>query len=60
MLRRTSWLIATALVALAAIAAVAAAPSNLAKTIEAQRRLTVERPASPPSELGFALKILGA
>src|SRR6185295_2729042 len=43
-LRRTSWLIATSLVALAAIAAVAAAPPNLAKTIEAQRRLTTERP----------------
>jgi hypothetical protein len=46
-LRRTSWLIATALVALAAIAAVAAAPPNLAKTIEAQRRLTTERPDDP-------------
>jgi hypothetical protein len=43
-LRRTSWLIVAALVALAAIAAVAAAPPNLAKTIEAQRRLTTERP----------------
>ncbi len=44
MLRRTSWLIATALIALAAIAAFAAAPSNLAKTIEAQRHLAKERP----------------
>jgi hypothetical protein len=43
-LRRTSWLITAALVVLAAIAAVAAAPPNLAKTIEAQRRLTTERP----------------
>jgi hypothetical protein len=46
-LRRTSRLIASSLVALAtvaAITAVAAAPPNLAKTLEVQRRLTTERP----------------
>ncbi len=45
--RRTSWLIASALVAfaaIAAIAAVAAAPPNLTKAVEVQRRLTTERP----------------
>ncbi|HEX3554683.1 MAG TPA: tetratricopeptide repeat protein [Thermoanaerobaculia bacterium] len=45
--RRTSWLIASSLVAFAAVAAitaVAAAPPNLAKAVEVQRRLTTERP----------------
>lgn len=45
--RRTSWTIVSILVALgaiAAIAATAAVPPNLAKTIEAQRRLAAERP----------------
>jgi TPR repeat/Tetratricopeptide repeat len=45
--RRTSWTIVSILVALgaiAAIAATAAVPPNLARTIEAQRRLAAERP----------------
>jgi tetratricopeptide (TPR) repeat protein len=45
--RRTSWTIVSTLIVLgtiAAIAATAAVPPNLARTIEAQRRLTTERP----------------
>ncbi len=38
------WLSALVLVALATLAAVAAAPPNLAKTLESQRRLSTERP----------------
>jgi hypothetical protein len=45
--RRTSWIAAFSLAALAALAAVAAVPPNLAKTIEAQRRLVAERPDDP-------------
>lgn len=47
MRRRTSWTIVSTLVVLgviAAIAATAAVPPNLARTIEAQRRLATERP----------------
>ena len=47
MRRRTSWTLVSTLIALgaiAAIAATAAVPPNLARTIEAQRRLTTERP----------------
>ena len=49
--RRTSWILVSTLavlVAVAAITAMAAVPSsNLAKTLEAQRRLATERPQDP-------------
>ena len=49
--RRTSWILVSSLavlVAVAAITAKAAVPtSNLAKTLEAQRRLAAERPQDP-------------
>ncbi len=50
MRRRSSWILVSSLAALAAavaIAALAAVPPNLTKAIEAQRRLTVERPQDP-------------
>ncbi|HTG32847.1 MAG TPA: tetratricopeptide repeat protein [Thermoanaerobaculia bacterium] len=50
MLRRSSWILVSSLAALTAavaIAALAAVPPNLTKAIEAQRRLTVERPQDP-------------
>ncbi len=50
MRRRSSWILVSSLAALTAavaIAALAAVPPNLAKAIEAQRRLTVERPQDP-------------
>jgi Flp pilus assembly protein TadD len=48
--RRSSWILVSSLAALTAavaIAALAAVPPNLTKAIEAQRRLTVERPQDP-------------
>ncbi len=58
--RRTSWTIVSILVALgviAAITATAAVPPNLARTIEAQRRLAAERPqdAAVLNDLGNLL-----
>ena len=50
MRRRSSWILVSILAALTAavaIAALAAVPPNLTKAIEAQRRLTVERPQDP-------------
>lgn len=63
MLRRTSWIIVSVLIALAAVAAitaVGASPPNLAKTIEAQRRLTFERPddAAVFNDLGNLLLLV--
>ena len=60
MRRRTSWTIVSLLVALgviAAITATAAVPPNLARTIEAQRRLAAERPqdAAVLNDLGNLL-----
>jgi tetratricopeptide (TPR) repeat protein len=59
-LRRTSWLIASLLVVLAALAAVSAAPPNLARTLEAQRRLAAERPgdAGVLNDLGNLLMLV--
>ena len=61
--RRTTWLIASSLAAfgaIAAITAVAAAPSNLAKAVEVQRRLTTERPndAAVFNDLGNLLLLV--
>lgn len=50
MRRRSSWILVSSLAALTAvvaIAALAAVPPNLTKAIEAQRRLTTERPQDP-------------
>lgn len=63
MRRRTPWILISclaALVAVVAIAATAAVPPNIAKTIEAQRRLTVERPqdASVFNDLGNLLLLV--
>jgi Tfp pilus assembly protein PilF len=48
--RRSSWILVSSLAAVTAvvaIAALAAVPPNLTKAIEAQRRLTTERPQDP-------------
>lgn len=60
MRRRTSWTVISTLVALgviAAITAVAAVPPNVARTLEAQRRLVAERPndAAVYNDLGNLL-----
>ena len=57
--RRTSWIAAFFLAALAALAAFAAVPPNLAKTIESQRRLAIERPDDPAvhNDLGNLLML---
>src|SRR4030095_3775772 len=58
--RRTSWILVASLAVLAAIAAVAAVPPNLTKAIEAQQRLSVERPndAAVFNDLGNLLLLV--
>ncbi|HKV07205.1 MAG TPA: tetratricopeptide repeat protein [Thermoanaerobaculia bacterium] len=58
--RRTPWILAFALAALAGIAALAAVPPNLARTLEAQRRLVAERPQDPAvyNDLGNLLLLV--
>lgn len=60
MRRPTPWILAAALIGLAAIAAIAAVPPNLARTIEEQRRLVVERPndAAVYNDLGNLLLLV--
>lgn len=58
--RRTPWILAVALAAMAGIAALAAVPPNLARTIETQRRLVAERPGDPAvyNDLGNLLLLV--
>jgi hypothetical protein len=58
--RRTPWIAAVAVAALAGIAALAAVPPNLARTIETQRRLAAERPDDPAvyNDLGNLLLLV--
>jgi hypothetical protein len=61
--RRSSWILVsslTAVTAVVAIATLAAAPPNLAKTLEAQRRLAAERPQDPAvfNDLGNLLMLV--
>jgi tetratricopeptide (TPR) repeat protein len=61
--RRSSWILIsclTALTAVVAIATLAAAPPNLAKAVEAQRRLAAERPQDPAvlNDLGNLLMLV--
>lgn len=58
--RRTPWILAFALAALAGIATLAALPPNLARTLEAQRRLVAERPQDPSvyNDLGNLLLLV--
>ncbi len=63
MRRRSSWILVsslTALTAVVAIATLAAAPPNLAKALEAQRRLAAERPqdAAVLNDLGNLLMLV--
>lgn len=63
MRRRSSWILVsslTALTAVVAIATLAAAPPNLAKTLEAQRRLAAQRPqdAAVLNDLGNLLMLV--
>ena len=60
MRRKTSWILVVSLAVLAAIAAVAAVPPNLSKAIEAQQRLTAERPndAAVYNDLGNLLLLV--
>jgi tetratricopeptide repeat protein len=60
--RKTSWILAAsvaALVAVVALAATAAVPPNIARTVEAQRRLATERPNDPAvfNDLGNVLML---
>jgi len=62
--RKTSWILASSLVVLAAIVAIAAkaaVPPNIARTLEAQRRLAAERPTDPAvfNDLGNVLLLAG-
>jgi hypothetical protein len=61
--RRSSWILVsslTALTAVVAIAALAAAPPNLAKALESQRRLVAEKPqdAAALNDLGNLLMLV--
>lgn len=58
--RRTPWILAFSLAALAGIATLAAVPPNLARTLEAQRRLVAERPQDPAvyNDLGNLLLLV--
>lgn len=58
--RRTPWILAFALAGIAGIAALAAVPPNLARTLEAQRRLVAERPQDPSvyNDLGNLLLLV--
>ena len=58
--RRTPWILTFALAALAGIATLAAVPPNLARTLEAQRRLVAERPQDPSvyNDLGNLLLLV--
>lgn len=58
--RRTPWILAFTLAALAGIAALAAVPPNLARTLEVQRRLVAERPQDPAvyNDLGNLLLLV--
>ncbi|HEY0511171.1 MAG TPA: tetratricopeptide repeat protein [Thermoanaerobaculia bacterium] len=65
MRRRTSWILVSCLALLVAVAAItakaAAPPSNLARTLDAQRRLATEHPQDPAvlNDLGNLLVLTG-
>ncbi len=63
MRRRSSWILVSSLAAVTAVVAIAtlaAAPPNLARTLEAQRRLAAERPQDPAvfNDLGNLLMLV--